>query len=622
MKKITLKNKKFSFNIVISIVLASILLFSIGILFSSFRDYLIQKTLKENDYHVKIKGDLNDIFDKDISSLKYINSEYYVKFKNIYDVYDLTMDICHIKKCENIVYNHRLLSLYGISDNNDLDLFKNLILFLTFILSISVFFIIYNSFSLTLNQKKENIFLYKAIGASNKSLYKMFFKEGMFYFLISLILGFILSFVLDYFIIYIMNHLLYEIFQNELKISIYLPFIIIPLIFIFIIILLSILLPFLKIRKFKTMEIFRDNNDFDYSNNNLKNFYLKYTLINYNRCQKKYRGLIMCIFILLILSYSFIRFLNYTTNIINKYVKIPKYDIMIEANYDDLISLSSKLDSSKKTIYRYAFKEFNGYNVLITDLGGNEVINLVDEIDLDYSIKKYKPFNNLSEVIIDNTKIYVKLTDKVPFGFENELLEGRMILNLNKDVFDSLNLKSESKAFIKTKKNGIDKLIENYALKNNIDISYSNIKKANELLSNFILLIKIFIFLCIFIILIIAIMTIFNISSYFIKYRKKEFATLKFLGLTNFKISMCLFLESLIINLKGLIYAFPFILMISNGLYKNIGNYFKINIGIFDYKLLLVSFIICFILIYICMIISHKVLYRKTLIQNIKQTNI
>ena len=197
-----------------------------------------------------------------------------------------------------------------------------------------------------------------------------------------------------------------------------------------------------------------------------------------------------------------------------------------------------------------------------------------------------------------------------------------MILNLNKDTFDSLNLKSESKAFIKTKKNGIDKLIENYALKSNIDISYSNIKKANELLNNFILLIKIFIFLCIFIILIIAIMTIFNISSYFIKYRKKEFATLKFLGLTNFKISMCLFLESLIINLKGIIYAFPFILMISNGLYKNIGNYFKINIGIFDYKLLLVSFFICFILIYICMIISHKVLYRKTLIQNIKQTNI
>ena len=48
------KNKKQSLTIILAVILASILLFSVGILFSSFRQYLIDETLKDNDYHVKI----------------------------------------------------------------------------------------------------------------------------------------------------------------------------------------------------------------------------------------------------------------------------------------------------------------------------------------------------------------------------------------------------------------------------------------------------------------------------------------------------------------------------------------------------------------------------------------
>ena len=69
--------------------------------------------------------------------------------------------------------------------------------------------------------------------------------------------------------------------------------------------------------------------------------------------------------------------------------------------------------------------------VLVTDIGGNEVINLTDDIvsKNDKMVKvDYKIFNSLDKINISNNVIDgISLTDKIPFGFETELLEGRII---------------------------------------------------------------------------------------------------------------------------------------------------------------------------------------------------
>ena len=74
--------------------------------------------------------------------------------------------------------------------------------------------------------------------------------------------------------------------------------------------------------------------------------------------------------------------------------------------------------------------------------------------------------------------------------------------------------------------------------------------------------------------------------------------------------------------MKGALYAFPFVLLISNGLYENLGMYFEVNISIFNYSLYILSFIGCFLLIFICMFVSHLNLYRNSLILNIKCDNV
>ena len=636
------KNKKQTLTVLIGIILASILLFSVGILFSSFRECLIKKILETNDFHVKIEGNLNGLSDNNILSLKIDGDEYLIKFDDIYDTYRETDNICTQKTCDKIVYNVKLLSLYGIGDNNYLDLFKELLVGLVLILSIAVFFIIYNSFQISLTKRKRDVALLKAIGISNSQLYKVFLFEGIICGVLGLVLGFGLSLLFNMGIISLINNLFDEILGGSLELNLYGPFVFIPFIFMVLIILFSAILPLFKIKKYKVMELFRDSNFVEKGSHYFKNFVLNYAYTNYVRSKKKYRSLIICVFIIMILFNSFMRLTDYTLKIVNEYIDIPKYDVSVISNmsdYNKLDGLASYLSADKKNIFRSCTKQASipkeNYNqgvqstveVLITDLGGNEVINLVNDTvtDKDKMIKeKYKPFKSLNSITLDSGEEInnISITNKVPFGFDNMLVKGRVILNLDEDKFSEVCPVFSGNALIKTDENHLDNLILKYVKNNGFEVAYTNVKKAYELINNVVLLIKLFMFVCVGIVVLISAFTIFNIISANIKIRKRELASLKAIGLTNLKINFCLLVESFIISVKGALYAFPFVLLISNGLYENLGMYFEINISIFNYSLYILSFIGCFLLIFICMFVSHLNLYRNSLILNIKCDNV
>ena len=172
------KNKKQSLTIITAVGLASILFFSVGILFSSFREYLIGKVIENNDYHVKIIGDVS--FEKNMTSLKENNGEYYIKFDNIYKSYEYTEKLCHVNECEKIIYNNKLFSLYGIGDDNYLELFMSLIIGIVTILSISVFFIIYNAFQMAFVKKKRTYFCFYHLLRIGSKFLKYFYLRKLF----------------------------------------------------------------------------------------------------------------------------------------------------------------------------------------------------------------------------------------------------------------------------------------------------------------------------------------------------------------------------------------------------------------------------------------------------------
>lgn len=627
------KNKKQTLTVIIGTILASILLFSVGLLFSSFRNYLIKKALTQNDYHVKITGTLNEVNYDNISSFKEDENVYLIYFKNIKKVKEYTKNLCSNNACENITYNEALLSLYGIGQGNYLDLFKELIFIIVFILGISVFFIIYNSFQISVLKKREDIALLKAVGLSNWHIFKIFFLEGLIAGIIGIVLGFLLSLLSNLLIIKIINTLLTEVLNLKLTLEIYPSFILVPLLFMILIVFLGAFLPLFKIKKYKAMELFRENKSVYHTKTHIKNFLLNYAYTNYKRNAKKYRSLILCVFILLILYNSLNTLSNYITQIISDYVTLPSYDVSLKVasdDYDKLSDLTNYLEAEEKIIFKTCYQNglVNGEDkeILITNLGKEEVINLVNEVKVEnekMKIYKYTPFeSNLNISVNDFKSENVSLTEEVPFGFDNLLKEDYIILNLDEENFNMACPTFEGEAFVKTDKQKLDEMITSYASENKIDLSYVNVKKGYELLNNFILLIKLFALLCTGIISTISIFMIFNITSANIKYRQREFASLKSLGLENKKISLCLLAESFIISGKGTLYAFPFALIISNTLYKNIGLYFETNLPIFNYQTFAFSFAFIFSLIFGCMLISHKHLYRQSLIRNIKSDNL
>ena len=296
-------NKKQTIAMLIGTILASILLFSISILFSSFRNFMIEDVKKNiGTYHVKIVGNITK--NKTILNIKKEN-EYYIQFKDIKKVYENTENICKKNKCEKITYNSKLLSLYGVNnDENLLNTLKKIIITLVLILSISVFFIIYNSFNTSILKQQKDIFLLKISCASNIDLYKIYFLQGIIVGLAGIIIGFLICIILNCILIKVINVLLCEFFKEKLKFSIYISFITIPIFFMILIIIISSIMP---LRNIKKTIIYHTNENIE-GYNLKKNYIISYSLINYKRERKKYKSLIICIFVLFFLFNTTISF--------------------------------------------------------------------------------------------------------------------------------------------------------------------------------------------------------------------------------------------------------------------------------------------------------------------------
>ena len=177
--------------IIFCIIISSVLLISIGIIFSSFREYLVDKVEDEiGSYHVIIKGE--KVESNYILENSYKNERNYIRFKEVGRVYKNTSDICKRYKCESVTYNDSLLSLYGLSKNkNVLNVFKSFLYFFVFFFGLIVFFIIYNSYSISIGIRKKEVILYKLSNADSNYLYRLYFLSHLlFCLLLSLIYQF------------------------------------------------------------------------------------------------------------------------------------------------------------------------------------------------------------------------------------------------------------------------------------------------------------------------------------------------------------------------------------------------------------------------------------------------
>ena len=622
---------KSNYFIIFCVIVSSVLLISIGIIFSTFREYLVNRVEDEiGNYHVMIKG--NKVKGNYILENNYKNGRNYLRFKEIGRVYKNTLDICRRYKCLNVTYNDSLLSLYGMSQNkNILSVFKSFLYFFVCFFGIIIFFIIYNSYSISIGIRRKEIVLYKLASADNIFLYKLFFKESFVMGLIGIFFGFIISIFINLFFIKIINSLLYEIFLGKLKISIYFSFIIIPILFLLLIIFICSSFSLKKINKYKALELFRDNLYVNLEKVMLKNNFIIYLLrVNLKRFRDKYKSLVICIFIFCFSFNVIFLVLNYGLTCINNFVIIPNYDLSISVKGEyDFKKIEKDFKVTKKNEFHSCQVNVNipkeyfknnfekNSNVIITDLGGNEVINVFDYVKKENKIShvKYNRFKKFDKLVIDDIDINdLKLTNRKYFGLDSD----DIVINLEKKEFKNVCDIYNSNLIVRTNYKGIDNYLNNLIRKEKVNMSYLNVKKTKELVSNLILVIKLFFYGVTLLLLVCLSCVSINVAIFSIYERRKEIFSYRSLGLCFIDLIKVLFLECIYVSLKGFLLSIPFIFIINKYLYMSIAKVFDFDSIIIGFWNLILSFVISLFVFFIFMVISLHRISQKSLISNIK----
>lgn len=270
-------------------------------------------------------------------------------YKNPNNTYDLTTmlaknvgkDLSSAESQNDLHYNTALLSLYGITQYSNVNNFFSmfLIIFLT-ILSVACIIVIYNSFAISVMERKKQFGLLSSVGATKRQIKKTVFYEATLVGIIGVILGIISAYIGIGIVIIVMNHLLKGILGENFVfvLTTYPLFIIIPVFFIIAVIYISAWLPAKQASKISPIEVIRQNDDIKLKMNKIKTskFITKIfgvegelALKNIKRNRKKYRITIVSLFISIVTFIAFYTYLDYGVNTVNSYAATVNFDLMV-----------------------------------------------------------------------------------------------------------------------------------------------------------------------------------------------------------------------------------------------------------------------------------------------------
>jgi len=287
-----------------------------------------------------------------------------ITYKNVKDTYKITPNIAKTlgysnlceridNECYNEVnYNDSLLSLHGTSQyGNVIEGMSQVIVIILSLVSIACIIVIYNSFAISVMERKKQFGLFSSIGATRKQLSKTVFFEAIIIAIIGIPLGVLGGIIGIGVVIEIINYLLPNVLEYPLVLSIYPLFIIIPIIFMIITIFISAYIPAKMASRVSPIVAIRQNDDIKIKNKKLKTpkFIRKIfgiegeiALKNMKRNKKKYRVTIISLFISIVLFISFSAITEYGLDSAYNFTEMPEYDIELSA-YDK--------DANSKTDY-------------------------------------------------------------------------------------------------------------------------------------------------------------------------------------------------------------------------------------------------------------------------------
>ncbi len=605
-----------------------------------------------------------------------------------------------------INYNSTLLALYGESTyGNVMTTMVSMMMIMLALVSIGCIIVIYNSFAISVMERKKEFGLLSSIGATKRQLSHTVFFEAVFVGVIGIILGILGAYVGIGCVILIINNLISDMLEYKLHLVTNPLFIIIPVIFMIIVIGLSAFIPSRRASKVSPIEAIRQNDDIKINKKKIKTSKLvnklfgiegEIALKNIKRNKKKYRVTVVSLFISIVLFISFSSYMNYTLNTASSVMGEVPYDYQISyfGNGDD----KEALDKINEIVKSSDVKEYVSYGVSNLSIIGNytysdeyldfyksaygdDGIKALNNLKYQYisilvlddnSYNKYKKLIGLDKdsvillnrfkgvsygnnkrvnydiPVINSGNINIKICnfddndeDVDTTKYCNKNIDNIFVTNKSFDLIEEFSYMSDFKIVVNKKlydsisdssthyiqfniisdnTNNIDKLTKELDKYSNVN--YTNIKESMKQANNLILVVKILMYGFISLVTLIGVTSVFNTISTSMALRKREFAVLRSIGLTNRGFNKILFFESLFFGMKSLIFAIPVSIGVTVLIHYALADMMSISTIIIPWKYIIISIVSVFVIVLLTMMYSTSKIKKHNIIEQIREENI
>lgn len=607
----------------------------------------------------------------------------------------------------DINYNSTLLALYGESTyGNVMSSMGGMMIIMLSLVSIGCIIVIYNSFAISVMERKKEFGLLSSIGTTKRQLSHTVFFEALVVGVIGIILGILGAYIGIGCVILIINNLISDMLEYKLHLVTNPLFIIIPVIFMIIVIGVSAFIPSRRASKVSPIEAIRQNDDIKINKKKIRTSKLvlklfgiegEIALKNIKRNKKKYRVTIVSLFISIVLFISFSSYMNYTLNTASSVMGEVPYDYQISYFGDDPNNDKEALDKINEIVKSSDVKEYVSYSVSNLSIIGNYTysdeyldfyksaygengIKALNNLKYQYisiyilddnSYNKYKKLIGLDKdsvillnkfkgvsygnnkrvnyniSVINNGNINIKICnfdndeDVDTTKYCNKNIDNIFVTNnsfdlieefsymddfkliVNKKLYDSISDSSTHYTqfnIISDNTNNIDKLTKDLDKYSNVN--YTNIKEAMKQANNLILVVKILMYGFISLVTLIGVTSVFNTISTSMALRKREFAVLRSIGLTNRGFNKILFFESLFFGMKSLIFAIPVSIGITVLIHYALADMVSISTIIIPWKYIIISIVSVFVIVLLTMMYSTSKIKKHNIIEQIREENI
>ncbi|MDD3840990.1 MAG: FtsX-like permease family protein [Clostridia bacterium] len=640
------------------------------------------------------------------------NLSIYFKAKNPGQIYNI---VGNLKNIENDQYrcNDDLLRYMGISNDSSFNsVLYGLGAILIALIMVGSISLIYNSFAISVSERKKQFGLLSGAGATSKQLKHSVLFEALVIAGIGIPLG-VLSGILGIDItLYFIDDLFASMISSDLPVSLTLSVsiysVIIAILVALATILISAYIPARRSAKMSAIDAIRQTEDIKLTQKQVKTSRLTrklfgiegdFALKNLKRNRRRYRSTVISLFISIVLFVSASAFSMYLKDSVTNVYEDEKYDLAYFTNqrgdlsdsmknaYKDILALDSVDEGAViKTFYSQtelprekveesfyrdkvdqeiisegenAFVQIEVYGVdhdtfteyiqklgidksRFTDANSPAGIAVDKQHYYDFQSKKYRNTNifkqhNPQIIQIDysqeeqSAKIDISIAafaDTAPFGIKDYTQDDSIMLIVDDSLWETIFADTSeymNPAYMCFKAEDPFKAEED--MKNILSesgLTTSNIFNVAEMLQsnrNIIIIISVFSYGFIILISLITIANVFNTISTNVNLRRREFAMLKSVGMTDKSFNKMLNYECIFYGLKALLFGLPVSVLVTYLIHQ------KINEGVdmmfyLPVQGILVSVFSVFLVVFISMMYSMSKIRKENILDALKNENL